>query len=317
MKSVSISAVVFAHAPYAKFLPGCLESIARQSYPPAEIIVLSDGSEAISAVVRQFDQRVSCVGQGSEHFFVALNQVATSCSGTCVALMDSDDLYNPHHLKVLAELFQKYPDTGLAFDNVEYFADSYGSTASVRNGAGDERNLIISKVLAQRLISTPLTVQDIFVDNLVTGPSSLLSKEAFIGVGGYDRNALVVGDLHLFYRIGAYYGIRYADYVGVKKRVHSLSTTQENPHYEFGIKSLENIRDAYPEIYRRIGPRVFNKKLGRKYFRAGLFYEKKGEIAKAQEMYHRAMMLRKLALRYYWEYLRLRHARRYSATRND
>lgn len=306
MSSTLVSAVVFAHAPYAKYLPACLDSILTQSYPPIEVIVLSDGSKEIAGVVAAFksDSRLSLVGQGDGHFFLALNTVAEQCKGEYLALLDSDDLYNKDHLKVLVQLFDRHPDTGLAFDNVEYFSDSNTTKMMNRHDAiPTEANLLISSTEAKQLASVPLSLQDIFIENLITGPSSLLRKAAFCRVGGYDRKALVIGDLHLFYRIGAYYGIRFADYVGVRKRVHAEATTQINRHYEYGIRGLESIRDDYPEVYRRIGKRIFNKKLGRKYFRAGLFYEKAREIERAREMYRKAMALRKLSFRYHWEYI--------------
>lgn len=302
MSSTLVSAVVFAHALYAKYLPGCLDSILTQSHRPIEVIVLSDGSKEIAGVVAGFhgDGTVSLVDQGDEHFFLMLNSVAEKCKGECVALLDSDDLYNRDHFKVLVDLFDRYPDTGLAFDNVEYFT---APSAKPQDAIPSEENLLISSAEAKQLASIPLPLRDIFIDNLITGPSSLLKKEAFVRVGGYDRNAFVIGDLHLFYRIGAYYGIRFANYVGIRKRVHAESTARINPHYEYGIRGLESIRDYYPEVYHRIGKRVFNKKLGRKYFRAGLFYDRTGDIEKAREMYKKAMALRKLSFRYRWEYL--------------
>ena len=301
-----MSAVVFAHAPYAKYLAGCLECILGQSHPPIEVVILSDGSNEIAGIVASFpgNDALSLVGQGEGHFFLALNRVAENCRGECLALMDSDDFYNQDHLKSLVDLFECYPDTGLAFDNVEYFEDSKGSGTNARDCKPAEKDLLIATAEAKMLASRQVSLEDIFVDNLITGPSSLLRKDAFVRVGGYDRHALVIGDLHLFYRIGAYYGIRFADYVGVQKRVHAQSTTGINPHYEYGINGLESIRNNYPEVYQRIGSRVFGRKLARKYFRAGLFYEKHGDIATAREAYKKAMILRKFSLRYGWEYCR-------------
>src|SRR5574341_750086 len=96
MSSISVSAIVFAHAPYAKYLPGCVDSILAQSRPPIEVVVLSDGSKEIAAVVANFkgNDAVSLVDQGEGHFFLALNRVAKHCKGECIALMDSDDFYN-------------------------------------------------------------------------------------------------------------------------------------------------------------------------------------------------------------------------------
>ncbi len=306
MSSTSVSAVVFAHAPYARYLPGCLDSILTQSRPPIEVVVLSDGSKEIAEIVANFrgNSMVSLVDQGEGHFFLALNRVAQQCKGECVALMDSDDLYNRDHLRVLVELFERYPDIGLAFDSVEYFTDADANEIKENDRAPAGENLLISSADAKRLACRPLSLRDIFIDNLITGPSSLLKRSAFVRVGGYDKNAFVIGDLHLFYRVGAHYGIRFANYVGVRKRVHRESTTGSNPHYEYGVKGLESIRDHYPEVYRRIGRRVFDKKLGRKYFRLGLYYEKLGDVSKAREAYKKAMLLRKFSVRYHWEYCR-------------
>jgi tetratricopeptide (TPR) repeat protein len=204
----------------------------------------------------------------------------------------------------LVELFDRYPDTGLAFDNVEYFSDPRGDLTHFREGIPSDNQLLISRAKAEILSSQSLSLQDIFIDNLITGPSSVLRKDAFTRVGGYDRNVFVVGDLHLFYRVGAYYGIRFANYVGVQKRNHSESTTGNSPSYQAGINGLESIRKNYPDVYRRIGKRVFDKKLGRKYYRAGLYYEKTGELTKAREAYKKAMLLRKFSLRYHLEYFR-------------
>jgi tetratricopeptide (TPR) repeat protein len=70
------------------------------------------------------------------------------------------------------------------------------------------------------------------------------------------------------------------------------------------VRELEDIRDSYPEVYRRIGKNTFNKKLGRKYFRLGLYYERRGDLAKARAAYKQAMLLRKMSFRYGWEYCR-------------
>jgi len=141
-------------------------------------------------------------------------------------------------------------------------------------------------------------------ENFMTGPSSLIRKSAFEIVGGYDKDIYLNCDLHWFYRLAAYFPVAFVDYVGVRKRVHPLNNTAVNPHYEYGLRELEHIRERYPEVYDRIGKSTFNKKLGRKYFRLGLYYERRGEPDKARAAYKQAMLLRKWSLRYSWEYCR-------------
>jgi hypothetical protein len=172
-----------------------------------------------------------------------------------------------------------------------------------QNG-GSSVGFIVPEAQARRLAASRLTVRDILRDNFMTGPSSLIRKSAFEVVGGYDNDIYLNCDLHWFYRLAAFYPIRYVDYVGVRKRIHPLNNTAVNPHYEHGVRELENIRECYPEVYNRIGRRAFNQKLGRKYFRLGLYHEMNGAADKALAAYKAAMILRKWSLRYRWEYLR-------------
>jgi glycosyltransferase involved in cell wall biosynthesis len=293
-----VTIILFAHAPYAKFLTGSLESVLRQSYRHLEVLVLADGSDDVRAVVERSmgDGRVHLCAQTRPYFLETANELMTACKGKYLGTWNSDDIYNEKHVELLVEALENDREAGGAFDNTEYFRKK-------KHGERIE-GLIIPEDRARILSSSRLSVQQIFNENIMTGPSSIIRKSAFERVGGYDSKIRLNCDLHWFYRLGAYFPIRFVNYVGVRKRIHSLNNTAVNPHYQFGVTELEDIRDCYPEVYHRIGKNVFNKKLGRKYFRLGLYYEGLGDLAKAREAYRKAMLLRKLSLRYGWEYFR-------------
>jgi glycosyltransferase involved in cell wall biosynthesis len=298
MKSPLVSIILFAHAPYAKFLPCSLESILHQSYCDLEVLVLTDGSDDVRRVTERFmgDRRVNLCAQTRPYFLETANELMTTCKGEYLGTWNSDDIYNEKHVERLVQALEHDREAGGAFDNTEYFEESQEGEIS--------EGLIVPEDSAKTLSSARLSVQHIFNENIMTGPSSLIKKAAFERVGGYDSKIRLNCDLHWFYRLGSYFPIRFVNYVGVRKRIHPLNNTAVNPHYQFGVTELEDIRDCYPEVYHRIGPNVFNKKLGRKYFRLGLYYEGLGDLAKAREAYKKAMLLRKLSLRYGWEYFR-------------
>lgn len=312
-----VSVIVFTHAPNARFLAACLGSLARQSYPSVEIIVLSDGSDAVRSVVEQFsgDKRISLL---SEHEVVSrdllagcptvMHQAANVCmqrsEARYLATWNGDDVYNKDHVKVLVEVLEQYPELGAAFDQVECFGDPRGDQTDLGGGTNSAADSQVLIYPAKEPTSAPFSLQELFRVNTMTGPSSLVRRSAFEQVGGYDKYSSFNCDLHWFYRIGAYFPIRSVDYVGVFKRLHPGNNTIRTPHYEHGVKELENIRDQYPEVCARIGSGLFNKKLGRKYFRLGLYYERNGDREKAKEMYRKAMALRKWSFRYHWEYAR-------------
>lgn len=294
-----VTIILFAHAPYAKFLTSSLESILHQSYRYLEVLVLTDGSDGVRVVTERFmgDRRVNLCVQTRPYFLETANELMTSCKGEYLGTWNSDDIYNEKHVELLVEALENDREAGGAFDNTEYFEESMQEG---EKSAG----LIVPEAFAKTLSSGGLSVQQIFNENIMTGPSSIVRKTAFDRVGGYDSKIRLNCDLHWFYRLGAVFPIRFVNYVGVRKRIHPLNNTAVNPHYQFGVTELEDIRDCYPEVYRRIGKNVFNKKLGRKYFRLGLYYEGLGDVAKAREAYKKAMLLRKLSLRYGWEYFR-------------
>ncbi len=294
-----VTIILFAHAPYAKFLPSSLESILGQSYSRLEVLVLTDGSEDIRQVVKEYlgDGRVSLCPQTRAYFLETANELMTAAKGEYLGTWNSDDLYNEKHLELLVRALEMDRAAGGAFDNTEYFEETSLEGES-------SRGVIVPPDQARQLASSRLTVQQIFNENIMTGPSSIVRKSAFERVGGYDRKIRLNCDLHWFYRLAAFFAVRYVNYLGVRKRIHRLNNTAVNPHYQFGVTELEDIRECYPEVYRRIGRRVFNKKLGRKYFRLGAYYEENGDLTRAGEAYRKAMLLRKLSFRYGWEYCR-------------
>jgi hypothetical protein len=293
-----VTIILFAHAPYAKFLPCSLESILHQSYRYLEVLMLTDGSNAVRVVTERFmgDGRLSLCKQTRPYFLETANELMTACKGEYLGTWNSDDIYNQKHVELLVQALENDREAGGAFDNTEYFRES-------KEGERSE-GLIVAEDSARILSSSRLAVQQIFNENIMTGPSSIIRKSAFERVGGYDSKIRLNCDLHWFYRLGAYFPVRFVNYVGVRKRIHPLNNTAVNPHYEFGVVELEDIRDRYPDVYHRIGKTVFNKKLGRKYFRLGSYYERLGKLTQARDAYKKAMLLRKLSFRYSWEYCR-------------
>ncbi len=305
MSEATVSIILFAHAAYSRFLRDSLGSILSQSYPALEVIVLSDGSSEVAKTVESLtqDQRVSVISQGNQAFLQAANERMREAKGEYLATWNSDDIYKEDHVKVLVRALEQDTALGAAFDNTEFFKETEISSVEKVNREVS-LGLIVPQNSAKKLAASRLTVQDIVRENFMTGPSSLVRKSAFEVVGGYDKDIYLNCDLHWFYRLSAYFPVAFVDYVGVKKRVHPLNNTAVNSHYEYGLRELEHIRERYPDVYHRIGKRTFNKKLGRKYFRLGLYYERQGERDKARAAYRQAMMLRKWSLRYSWEYCR-------------
>jgi len=126
MDTPLVSIILFAHAPYAKFIPDSLGSILTQSYGSLEVIVLGDGSKELQQALDPFrlDSRcIPCI-QGDLPFLQAANERMKEARGKYVGTWNSDDIYNRDHVKVLVQALEEDAAIGAAFDNTEYFSDT-------------------------------------------------------------------------------------------------------------------------------------------------------------------------------------------------
>ena len=130
----SLISVIIPTYNNARLIPYTLDSILGQSYSPLEIIVVNDGSTDETAEVVQgyvSHGRVRLHTQPNQGDIAARNKGIELALGEYIAFIDSDDLWNREHVRLLVEEIERSPETGMAFDNVIYFA---GSDASERQG---------------------------------------------------------------------------------------------------------------------------------------------------------------------------------------
>lgn len=109
----------------ARYLPEQLDSIARQSVLPGELVVCDDRSEdATLDVLREFAARarfpvrvmVNPVRLGvAANFGAALGQ----CSGDAIALADQDDVWHPAKLQRIQQVMARRPDARAVFTDAE------------------------------------------------------------------------------------------------------------------------------------------------------------------------------------------------------
>ena len=95
----------------ARFLPGAIESVLGQNYPDLEYVVIDGGSTDGSAdIIRGQAARLAhwCSEKDAGQYD-AINKGFARTSGEVMAWLNSDDLYTPWALRVVAELFRQLP----------------------------------------------------------------------------------------------------------------------------------------------------------------------------------------------------------------
>lgn len=106
----------------AKFLPEQLDSLMQQTLLPAELVVSDDGStDRTLAIVREFAKRAPfpvslLAGNSRLNYRLNFRRAVEHCSGDLIAFCDQDDVWRPHKLEKMAQVFSD-PDVLLAYHN--------------------------------------------------------------------------------------------------------------------------------------------------------------------------------------------------------
>ncbi|MDE2493950.1 MAG: glycosyltransferase family 2 protein [Alphaproteobacteria bacterium] len=217
-----------------QWLSQAIESVLEQTTPPAEIIVVDDGSTDASAdVARRFGSRIIYVRQANHGSCAARNRGLRLTSGLLIQYMDADDLLHRRRLEILIEAWRAAPDAQFAV----------GGYRSFKTGeVGDEE---ISQ--GELTIREPQIVHDLLsVDYLpVTG---LFRKSFLESLGPWNESLSRWVDLEFHARIAAHsrapfpfvdlplYGYRQHD----GPRISSYNKAQTK--LDEGLNSLEAAR---------------------------------------------------------------------------
>ena len=110
----------------AEYLRACVDSVLHQSCPPAEIILVDDGSDdesgAICDAYAAADRRVIVIHQANHGLGHARNTGMHAASGTYLIFLDSDDYWRPDTLQTLLHEAEQHRLQAVVF-SAEAFCD--------------------------------------------------------------------------------------------------------------------------------------------------------------------------------------------------
>ncbi|WP_293104420.1 glycosyltransferase, partial [Moorena sp. SIO3I6] len=172
------------------YLPETVDSVFRQTFTDFEILIVDDGS---SDGVEQWaaelvDSRVKFIAQANQGVSVARNTGIAQAQGEYIALLDSDDLWEPTKLEKQVRCLDDHPKVGLVHSWVALVDEHSQPTGRffIPTAEGD--------VWQQLLECNPITC------------SSVMARRCcFETTGGFDPNLRSAEDWDLWIRIAANY----------------------------------------------------------------------------------------------------------------
>jgi glycosyltransferase involved in cell wall biosynthesis len=146
VKPPTISAVVPAYNA-ERYIGESLTAILSQTRPPAEVIVVDDGStDGTGDELARFRGHIRVVSQTNRGVAGAMNRCFEEARGEYVAKCDADDIWEHDKLEWQAEAMLAHPEIDIAFGGARFFGLTEGPRAPYP-GAG----LLEPLELARRL----------------------------------------------------------------------------------------------------------------------------------------------------------------------
>jgi len=276
----------------AALLCETLEGVRRQTFKDFEIIVVDDGSKDNTGdVVATYDPTIHYLQQANQGPAAARNKGVSLAQGEFIAFCDHDDIWNERHLERLLGCFADHPWAAMAFDDARYFGA----------GIAKEPTHIDAKV-RRSIVGKAVPIKRLWECWVASMSVVMVRKSVFNELGGLHAGIWGLDDLHFYLRLGARYEVRFADYVGCKKRLRSNNLLPQAA-LDGLIGCLEDLKQNHPDVVRAVGPLKVRTRLSRRYRKLAERHLKNGQRDLARATYLKAYKENYLNLRDLWSYL--------------
>lgn len=223
----------------AQWVERAIQSVLNQTIKPNEFIIVNDGSspkekDAIELLQSKYQFQLVHKENGGQS--TARNFGANISRSNYLCFLDQDDFYLPTHIEDLVNaLPSRDPKFGFVYADL-YVADVHG-------------NIIFSDCVRERGPHPKRSIIDLIQRDMFVLPSaSIISKEVFDKVGGFDPQFMGYEDDDLFLRI---YRSGYSNYFLEKAVtvwcIHGESTSYSIKMIRSRFKYFKKLTETFPD----------------------------------------------------------------------
>jgi glycosyltransferase involved in cell wall biosynthesis len=185
-----------------KYIYRTIASVLNQTVPPAEIVVIDDGSSdnSVNEVQRFNDRRIRLVRQQNSGEGATRNKGVAASKNDMVAFLDADDEWKPDFLLHIQRLVNNFPDCG-AYATAYEIVDSGGSMSyPLLQGIPPAPWIgIIPNLFRMMQYSSPLS-----------SSSVAMPKNVFYDLKGFPEGIKQGADRMMWVRLGVKYPIAFS-----------------------------------------------------------------------------------------------------------
>ena len=237
MKSVEIS-VIIANYNNEHYLPDCLDSVLRQTFKDAEVIITDDCStdgskELIKRYARQYPDLIKAVFNVKNLGISRNRHVGVLVArGKYITTLDSDDMYADETKLAMEYSLVKCHEARegrdvIAFSNVRMLFNDKSESL-----VGTTENIEEGNILEAMLLRKCFIPRDF-----------LFKREMYFLVGGYNPSFKIYEDWNFKLKLAQQYPFYYTGTIGViyRRHGHGLSAQGAEEHLKYLRKSFSEI----------------------------------------------------------------------------
>jgi glycosyltransferase involved in cell wall biosynthesis len=196
-------AVVIPAYNRARHVASAIESVLAQTRPPAEIIVVDDGSTDDTAAVAQ-SCGANVLRQSNAGVSAARNAGVRIAKSPWIAFLDSDDLWAANKLEVQWEALEACPGTGMVFSDFSYFDDATGETMGTTKLLREAHyaDVVRKRIGSAAFLCEPNSLGRALVQGLFTSVETMIvRRDLLLSLGIFDTDLRSAEDWELFLRL--------------------------------------------------------------------------------------------------------------------
>ncbi|MHC4216012.1 MAG: glycosyltransferase, partial [Planctomycetota bacterium] len=226
-----------------RYVSEAIESVLRQDYKNFELIVVRDGGAELGEIIGKYqDKRLIFIDRDeNKGKAYSLNQAIKRARGKYVCYLDDDDIYYPHHIRVLVEALESQDECSVAY------SDLYKAHCRIEP---DGRRTVLSKnVEVSRDFNRTVMLQF----NHVLHVSLMHRRDLFEKTGLYNEKINVLVDWDMIRRLAFFTDFKhiydvtgefYAP-VGDCDRI-SIQRRKSSQNYIWNVLTIRSTRPAKP-----------------------------------------------------------------------
>ncbi len=223
--------VVIAVYNKEKYIASTLNSVLAQTFTDFEVIILNDGStdNSEAEILKFKDPRIRYFSKENQGASAARNFTIQQAEADYIALMDADDYWYPFYLEEQNRLLNEFPQEAVfaTASEIKRNGNTFKNNYSINSNGKDA--VVVDYFEASQLDSVLLSI------------STVIKKEVFTKVGGYDPKIKSGEDTDLYVRIGLKYQVVFSPKVCATYiiRKNSLFQSVKNLNEKASFKAYE------------------------------------------------------------------------------